>query len=153
MKKTLYITLGIVALALITGSVFVHFSPNNSNIFSQNKATEDLTPFQNYQTAKIIEILSEEITENKNYNRVSQELRLKLTQEPNKGTEIVVLHDQSAGSLKSLKKYTVNEKTVVGQLEEYGTASYIIVDSFRLNALLVIVLIFFGLTIYFGKRK
>lgn len=153
MKKILYSALGLIFASLLAGGFLLHFSPTEKNSnFSTSKASEDLTPFTNYQIAKVEEVIKEDLVETEKFSHITQELKLKIIKGKNKNSFVTAENDESSANFKTLKAYRLGDKVVIAQLpEEVGT--YIIVDRFRLTEIFIVALLFLGLALIFSRKK
>ncbi len=153
MKKLLYTILATLATSLVFGSLYLHYTPSNeSEKFSLNKASQDLTPFTNYQIAKVEEVIKEDLVETEKFSRITQQLNLKIIKGQNKNSFVTAENDESSANFKTLKAYHLGDKVVIAQLpEEEGT--YIIVDRFRLTEIFIIAVLFLGLALIFSRKK
>ncbi len=151
-KKFGVIYILILLIALVIGSmVLVAIQPNKNELaFDAGVAAQDISPFAKYEKGMVDEVVNEQIDELQGTRYISQQLKIVFYDEAIKPVVIdnSVLLDK-AGSV----QYKVGDELVLGLFESELGSQYVIVDRYRLPALLAIAGIFIVLAILIGRRR
>ncbi len=114
---------------------------------------EDI-PSNEYSQALVTEIVNE-YTEQvaDDYLEQIQELKVRILSGIESGQEISIIN-RGISSLEKYQKVAVGDKIILAKVYKVdGTADYYFADHYRLQPLLIILLIFFALVIWFGRWK
>lgn len=110
------------------------------------------TPKEEVTTAKIIEIINEGEIAVADYKNPYQTVKIKLLEGVDKNKEVVIEYGK-ASSIRKEQKVAIGETVVVKKYISSQKIEYQIIDSYRLNTLTYITIVFFLLVIILSRWK
>lgn len=117
---------------------------------AQDVPPEDFRPTMTYSLGEITEITSDESQELASNTHRVQKVKAKILRGTEKGTEVELKDHIVSSDAQALKK---GDKVVVVKQELYGDTAYYTSDRYRLPPLGLIFAIFFGLAVFFSRKK
>jgi uncharacterized membrane protein len=106
-----------------------------------------------YSTATVQEILSEEMLSVTGFTNLTQKLIVIPHDGPQKGVPLTIDHGSSY-RVHPLQALTIGEKVILEErIDPAGTSSYIILDTFRLELIGILCIVFLGLVLVIAGRK
>jgi uncharacterized membrane protein len=137
---------------------FQNIVNSQSNEATDNglNAVQQKTTYQDsYYLAKVVEILEAGKKNIDGYLQDYQKLKLEIINSDEKGKQIVIDHGSSF-VITSGQKVVPNEMVVIAKTPPAPGAKsgfYYIIDKYRVNRLIYIILVFLLAVIYFGRRR
>jgi len=145
-------------LILLTSTPFVYAQDFPGQIVDQQQATSSsyldsnyAFPKDEYYTANVISIADQGTEEIAGYSQVYQKVLIKLTSGPDKDKTYELKQSQLSGT--TTQKLKSGDSVVVTKTQIAGEPTYQITDRYRLQPIVILLIIFFILVIIFGKLK
>ena len=135
MKKYLIAFIIINTTALLLAAILIHLSSNKNNGFNGQSVDQALSPFQRLYKATITQITDTAIDENPRFSRITQTLKVTITNSSEKGKEVEATFDEQ---LTNAKTHTlkVGDNIIIGKLTDDTGETYVVADRYRLPSLL-----------------
>jgi uncharacterized membrane protein len=159
-KKTLLFSL-ILTLTLSLFCAFYYLQNQEpktpQNEFALEAVAPELSPFSEYYRAKVIKIIHEETEQYGNSQpSIIQTVLIQILTGTEKDKEIEINNKDALGVTEA-QKLRLNDQIVIGKIQnspgENEPPQYVILDKYRLPSIGIIISIFFGLAIVFGKIR
>ncbi len=153
--------LGLILLALLSTGFWIYAQPSvNSTSFQKENASFDTSSFTKYERGVVKQVLEERIDSAPQNQLLFQHLEVEVITGVAKGKKVETEFTQVIDTAESIR-FKVGDKLVLGVLDipQQGDQlfteglKYIIVDRFRANGLILVVIFFAIIAILFGKSK
>ena len=154
LKKThLFFVISVLTICIAFGFYMVQ-SKNSDTEIDNHEIAPELTSFQGYYRAKILEVKEGP----QEYSGVSPEqvIKVQILSGEEKGKELEIQHQDPTGTTVE-QKNKPGDTVIIGKMQEVIgedlSPDYLIVDKYRMPALGLIIGIFFALTIFLGRKR
>lgn len=143
----------LLALVLLVSVVWVWRQPGRPiTEFNRELAAEDIQPFASYARGTVISVDDEQVREFGGNSSLYQALTVQLTTGYNEPQAVKVEQTTTLDAAKS-NRYRVGDHLVLGLIDTTTMRNYVVVDRYRIPALLTIAGLFLVLAVLLGRWR
>lgn len=143
----------LLALVLLVSVVWVWRQPGRPiTEFNRELAAEDIQPFASYARGTVISVDDEQVREFGGNSSLYQALTVQLTTGYNEPQAVKVEQTTTLDAAKS-NRYSVGDHLVLGLIDTTTMRNYVVVDRYRIPALLTIAGLFLVLAVLLGRWR